>query len=115
MDEQAFLPENDFARFDAIELAELVRRKEVSATELVEAAIARIERLNPSINAVVAKMYEDARAIARGHLPDAPFAGVPFLLKDSLASYRPRRPRACCKDVSAITIACWSRGSSGRD
>src|SRR4051812_4409121 len=87
MDEQAFLPENDFARFDAIELAELVRRKEVSATELVEAAIARIERLNPSINAVVAKMYEDARAIARGHLPDALFAGVPFLLKDSLASY----------------------------
>ena len=87
MDEQGFVPANDFARFDAIELADLVRRKEVCATELVEAAIARIERLNPHINAVVATMYADARRIARGRLPDAPFAGVPFLLKDSLALY----------------------------
>jgi len=87
MDEQGFVPASDFARFDAIELADLVRRKEVSATELVEAAIARIERLNPHVNAVVATMYEEARRIASGRLPDAPFAGVPFLLKDSLASY----------------------------
>ena len=87
MDEQALLPENDFARLDATELADLVRRREVSALELVEDAIARIERLNPHINAVVATMYKEARTIAGGRLPDAPFAGVPFLLKDSLASY----------------------------
>ena len=88
MDKQTVLPENDFARFNAIELADLIRHKEVSAIELVEDAIARIERLNPQVNAVVATMYEDARRIARGPLPDAPFAGVPFLLKDSLASYQ---------------------------
>jgi len=87
MDEQAFVPQNDFARLDAIELAELVHRKEVSAIELVEGAIARIERLNPQTNAVIATMYEEARRVARGCLPDAPFAGVPFLLKDSLTSY----------------------------
>ena len=81
------MPSNDFAQFDAVELADLVRRKEVPAFELVESAIARIEQLNPRINAVVAKMYDDANRIARGPLPDGPFAGVPFLLKDSLALY----------------------------
>ena len=75
MDEQRLVPVDDFARFDAIGLADLVRRKEVSATELVEAAIARIERLNPHINAVVATMYDHARRVARGRLPDVPFAG----------------------------------------
>lgn len=76
-----------FAFLDATAQAELVRRKEVKPIELMEAAIERIERLNPEINAVVTPMYDLARTAAAGALPDGPFAGVPFLLKDLLAEY----------------------------
>jgi amidase len=58
----------------------------VTPAELVEAAIARIERWNPSINAVVTAIYDDARRVARRYTP-APLGGVPMLLKDSHASY----------------------------
>lgn len=75
------------AFLDATAQADLVRRGEVQATELVDAAIERIERLNPALNAVVTPMFEQARVAAAGELPDGPFAGVPFLLKDLLASY----------------------------
>ncbi len=69
---------------DATAQAALVRCKQVSPIELVEAAIARIERLNPGLNAVVTKLYDEAQSAARKDLPDGPFKGVPFLLKDSL-------------------------------
>ena len=72
---------------DATAQAELVRKKEVTPIELVEAAIERIERINPAINAVVTPMFDEARAAAAGTLPDGPFTGVPFLLKDLLAAY----------------------------
>jgi len=78
---------NDVISLDATAQAELVRRREVKAIELVNAAIDRIERLNPTINAVVTPMYEQARAAATADLTDGPFAGVPFLLKDLLAEY----------------------------
>ncbi len=78
---------DDFAFLDATAQAELVRRREVKAVELVDAAIERIERLNPTLNAVVTPMYEQARAAATAELPDGPFAGVPFLLKDLIAEY----------------------------
>ena len=73
---------DELTNFDATGLAELVRRKQVKPIELVEAAIERIERLNPTLNAVVTPMYEQARKAASGKLPDGPFTGVPFLLKD---------------------------------
>ncbi len=79
---------DQFINYDALALAELVRQKEVKPLELVEATIERIERLNPELNAVVTKMYDEARAGATADLPDAPFAGVPFLLKDLLAAYK---------------------------
>ena len=78
---------DDYTSFDATDLAELVRRKEVKPVELVESAIDSIERLNPLINAVVTPMYELALKAASGPLGGAPFAGVPFLLKDVLAEY----------------------------
>jgi len=78
---------DDLAFLDATSQAELVRRKEVKAIELVDAAIERIERLNPTLNAVVTPMYELARKAALGPLPAGPFAGVPFVLKDLGAEY----------------------------
>ena len=72
---------------DATAQAELVRRKEVKPIELVEAAIERIERVNPALNAVVTPMYDLAREAASGPLPAGPFAGVPFLLKDLIVAY----------------------------
>ncbi len=78
---------HDLVSLDATAQADLVRRKEVKAIELVDAAIDRIERLNPTLNAVVTPMYDLARKTALGPLPDGPFAGVPFLLKDLLAAY----------------------------
>ncbi len=73
---------DDYCDYDGLGLADLVARKEVSPAELVEAAIERVERHNPSLNAVVYKGYEDARKAAQGALPDGPFKGVPFLIKD---------------------------------
>jgi amidase len=78
---------DELVALDATAQAELVRKKEVSPLELVEAAIERIERLNPQLNAVVTPMYDLARAAAAGPLPEGPFTGVPFLLKDLEASY----------------------------
>ncbi len=67
---------------DATSLAARVRRGEVHPTELVETAIAAIEKVNPKLNAVIHRMYEQARAAAKGTLPDGPFRGVPFVVKD---------------------------------
>src|SRR5881397_2050046 len=76
----------DYERYDALGLAELVRRSKVTPAELLEAAIEHVEARNPRVNAVVMKLYDLGRqAIAEG-LPDGPFAGVPFLLKDLTAS-----------------------------
>lgn len=72
---------NEYEAHDALGLAELVQKREVSASELLEAAIERIETRNPRLNAVVTKLYDAAQERARGPL-DGPFAGVPFLVKD---------------------------------
>jgi amidase len=81
----------ELGRLDALAQAALVRQKEVSAPELVETAIRRIERVNPRLNAVVLRMYEVAREAASQPLGDGPLAGVPFLLKDFLAEYAGQR------------------------
>ncbi|MBW2362664.1 MAG: amidase, partial [Deltaproteobacteria bacterium] len=72
----------ELATLDALAQAELVDTGECTASELVEAAIERIERVNPRLNAVVVKLYERAREQAAGTLPAGPFRGVPLLLKD---------------------------------
>ncbi|MGR8918213.1 MAG: amidase, partial [Gammaproteobacteria bacterium] len=69
------------------EQAALVRSGEVSAGELVEAAIHEIERLNPALNAVVLPMFDLARDAVAALRGDEPFAGVPMLLKDVIAEY----------------------------
>jgi amidase len=72
----------EYADYDGLGLAELVRNKDVTPSELLEAAIERIERNNGKLNAVVYKAYDEARGVAAGALPDGPFKGVPFLIKD---------------------------------
>lgn len=78
----------EYDSYDGLGLAELVRNKEVSPFELVEAAIERVEKLNPQINAVVHEMYDYARDLAKQDLPDGPFKGVPFMLKDLQAKLK---------------------------
>ena len=63
-------------------LAALIAKKQVSAREVLETAVARIEALNPAINAVVHRMYDAARATIAVGLPAGPLTGVPFLIKD---------------------------------
>src|SRR5207247_754347 len=72
-------------RLDATAQADLVRRREVKPIELVDAAIRRIERLNPTLNAVVTPLFDEARALAADP-PPGRFRGVPFLMKDLQAT-----------------------------
>ena len=71
---------DEYLKYDASGLADLIARGEVSAADVLETAIAQIERLNPSLNAVVTRMYDEARKF----VPDAaaPLGGVPYLVKD---------------------------------
>jgi amidase len=72
----------DYLRYDAVGLADLIRRRQVSPLELLDEAIARSEAANPRLNAIVHKCYDAARERAGQSLPDSPLAGVPFLIKD---------------------------------
>jgi len=77
---------SDYTGHDGLGLAALVRSGQVSAAELLEAAFARIEAHNPALNAVIRTRQAQARAEAARIDPAAPFAGVPFLLKDLIAT-----------------------------
>lgn len=71
-----------YASTDGIGLAELIRRRETTPGEIVEVAIDAIERVNPRVNAVVHKAYDEAKTAAAAVQRDLPFAGVPFLIKE---------------------------------
>ena len=74
---------DEFVQLDATAQAALIRRGGIAPIALVDAAIARIERLNPQLNAVITPLFAQARAHALSpHLPQGPFRGVPLLLKD---------------------------------
>ena len=72
----------DYEGFDATGLAALVAKGDVTPTELLDAALARVDSLNPALNAVVLMQEDVARTAISAGLPDGPFRGVPFLLKD---------------------------------
>jgi len=88
---------DNYSDYDGLGLAGLVTTKQVTPGELVEAAIARVEKHNPALNAVVYSGFDDARVRAKGALPDGPFRGVPFLIKDL-----------------AMPVAGWPRTSGSR-
>lgn len=76
------MQDSELDRHDGLALAALIRKGDVTAGELLEATIARVEARNPQINAVVHKLYDQAREAAALPPGDGPFAGVPFLIKD---------------------------------
>src|SRR5262249_56100776 len=77
---------SEYEAYDALGLADLVRRRKVTPTELLDAAIERVEARNPTVNAVVLPLYDYARKAIADGLPDGPLSGVPYLLKDLSAS-----------------------------
>ena len=72
----------DYEDYDALGLAELVKRGETSAEDLLEAAITRTEKRDGEIGSIVIRMFDEARRAIEAGIPDGPFEGVPFLLKD---------------------------------
>jgi len=91
----------DDPALDALALADLVRRREVTPSELLEAALARMDAVNPKLNAVVRRMEGEARAAIAAGLPEGPFTGVPFLLKDLMA------------ECAGVPLTCGSRFLTG--
>lgn len=91
-------------RLDAHDQAALIRSGEMTAVEAVEAAILRIEALDPDLNALTARCYDLARARAAGPLPNAPLAGVPWLIKDSL-DYPGLPSRAGSRSRSDVAVS----------
>src|SRR5579863_4450657 len=73
---------DEYRKYDAVGLAALVAKGEVTAGELLELAIARADQVNPAINAIVRTQYPRARTAVAAGLPDGPLRGVPYLLKD---------------------------------
>jgi len=93
----------EYEEYDALGLADLVRRKEVTPTELLEAAVERVEARNDGVNAVVVRLYDLGRAAVDAGLPDGPFTGVPYLLKDLTASLAGQpTTRACMFFADAV-------------
>src|SRR5258707_1997744 len=77
---------DDYASYDAVGLAALIKTRKITASEAMDAAIARAERLNPTLNAIVFQDHAGARAAAAGKSAKGPFGGVPTLLKDMRAN-----------------------------
>ena len=87
----------EYTQYDATGLAELLKAKEVTPTEVLESAISQIERHNPSLNAVVHKQFDRARSQIQSCDPNsAPLAGVPFLLKDLLGEDKGEPSTSSC-------------------
>ena len=112
---------SEFGNYDALGLAQLIRDRDVSATEVMEAAIERIEKVNPALNFISVRCYELGRSLANGDVQSGPFMGVPYLLKDSFMDYEGTVSTQCCKmfkeyvstfDMGSVTSAkgaasCW--------
>ncbi|HVZ46602.1 MAG TPA: amidase family protein [Ramlibacter sp.] len=79
---------SEYKDYDALGLADLLRRKRVSPAELMEAAVARAREVNPVLNALCYEKYEESLALARALPLKGTFGAVPFLLKDSIAATR---------------------------
>lgn len=77
---------DDFERYDGLGLADLVRRREASAREILEATLTRVAERNSALNAIVTPLYDEARAALKTGLPEGPFTGVPYVFKELVVS-----------------------------
>jgi len=75
---------DQFAGLDTIDLAKLITSRQATALEITDAVIARIETINPVLNFMTTCDFDRARDRARSASAAAPFAGVPFLMKDMI-------------------------------
>ncbi|MDB3946209.1 amidase family protein, partial [Gammaproteobacteria bacterium] len=73
---------SEYDRYDAIGLAGLIAKKDLTPAELIETTINRIESLNPKLNAVIAQCFDATRDSITQGLPAGPLTGVPYLVKD---------------------------------
>jgi amidase len=96
---------DEYAAHDGLGLAALVRQRQVSAAELLDAALARIDAVDPQLHAVVRRRDEAARREAAAVDPGSPFAGVPFLLKDLLATLAGEPTGSGNRLLSALPMA----------
>ncbi|MBW2229166.1 MAG: amidase [Deltaproteobacteria bacterium] len=87
----------EYESYDAVGLADLVRRGEVTPEEVLDAALERLAERNPSLNAIAIPMHEEARATLREGIPNGPLRGVPFLLKDLAVLYEGVRTTNGCR------------------
>lgn len=104
------MPFAEYAAYDGLGLAALVAEGAVTPTELVEEAISRIEKHNSKLNAVIYKMYDQARATATrqtaaGQRAGGVFRGIPFLLKDILGNYEGVPTTAGCRFMTGVPAA----------
>ena len=88
---------DDYETYDALGLAELVKKREVKPDELLDQAVERAEALNPTLNVITVPMYDEARKAIADGLPDGPFTGVPFLVKDLGMDYAGTRTTNGCE------------------
>ncbi len=93
----------DYTAYDALGLAHLVARKEVSPEELADAALTAVEKVNPKLNAVLQTLPDIARAEIRRGLPQGPFAGVPFMINPTI-SKQSRGPVTRTEGATARSI-----------
>jgi len=111
---------------DAVEQSLQIKNGSISAIELVESAIERIEKNNPKLNAVVTKTYEQARETAAQQLPDSPLSGTPILIKDNSpitgvrmtngsSLFKDYVPGFDCETVKRMKITVNPRKSSVKD
>ena len=87
----------EYEHYDALGLAELVHRGDVSPEDLLEAALERCANRNPQLNAVVIEMESYARRAIEQGLPNGPFHGVPFLVKDLALQIKGERTTNGCR------------------
>jgi len=90
---------SEYAKYDGLALADLVRRGEVSPKELMELALEGIEKLNPKLNSVINVLADEAAKEIEAGLPDGPFKGVPFLIKEIVL----HAADVPCRDGSRLT------------
>lgn len=94
----------EYESYDALGLAELIQKKAVTPSDLCEEAIARIEKLNPQLNAVVTTMYDQGRETAAKATGSEPLNGVPFLLKDLVFDYAGVPTSKGCKSFKNVVV-----------